>query len=84
MNYLRIFLLAVLLAMLVVFAGCADARGDARRQETAASGATIYEAALAIEQGADPAAPLSAIKRNALAIVKAQGYQYPPAPAATH
>ena len=76
------FLIAVLLALGVLcLVGCAESRTSIeRRQATADSAATIYEAATAIEQGATPAAPLNAIKSNASAIATAQGHPYPPAP----
>lgn len=68
--------------ILAVFAiiwltSCADPREQERRQQTANSAATIYEAATAIEQGAPVAAPAAAIKANASAIAAAQGHPYP-------
>jgi len=63
--------------------GCADRdqKADEVQQSTANVAAGIYEAAVAIEQGADPQLPLSAIKLGANAIIHAQGRQYPPADA---
>lgn len=71
----------ILLCMGVALAficGCADRKEAARRQETADSAATIWEAADAIEQGVPGVGPLKAIKDNASAIAAAQGIPYPP------
>lgn len=66
----------------LLLSSCADARQDERQQQTANSGATIYEAAVAIEQGVPAAQPLAAIKLNASAICTANGHPYPIPPAA--
>ena len=67
----------VAIGLLILFSGCADPREDERRQQTANSAATIYEAAVAIEQGAPVAEPAAAIRANASAIATAQGHPYP-------
>lgn len=63
---------------IILLTSCADPREAERRQETANSAATIYEAAVAIEEGAPVTAPAAAIKANASAIATAQGHPYPP------
>lgn len=77
--------LALCLPLLAIALGscqlrtAADLRAeDARRRETANAAATCYEAAQAIQDGADPEAPAEAIKANAQAITTAQGYAWPP------
>ena len=76
--------ISALAVIALLLAGCADARQDERQQQTANAGATIYEAAVAIEQGVPAAQPLAAIKLNASSICAANGHPYPPpaAPAA--
>lgn len=75
----KIAIVVLILILIVIFllTGCADPREDERRQQTANSAATIYEAATAIEEGAPVAAPAAAIKANASAIAAAQGHPYP-------
>jgi flagellar biosynthesis component FlhA len=67
------------LVLVSMLSGCADARQDDRQQQTANSAATIYEAAVAIEQGVPAPLPLAAIKTSASAICTANGHPYPPA-----
>ena len=74
----EIAILVLLCVLFCLLVGCADPREDERRQQTANSAATIYEAAVAIEEGAPVAAPAAAIKANASAIATAQGLPYPP------
>jgi len=68
--------LALLSLLLLALIGCVDT--TARDQAVANSAATIYEAAVAIERGVPAATTLPAIKANALAIVIAEGYTWPP------
>jgi len=70
----------LILAPVLLITACSDPA--AVRQATANSAATIYEAAVAIEQGVPPAVAIPAIKANAAAIVAAQGYAWPPPAAA--
>ncbi len=70
-------LLAVLLLIAVcALSGCGNGQRDKLTADLAASG---FEAAKAIELGADPAKPLHAIKAAFAAIVYAHGYDYAPA-----
>ncbi len=62
----------------LLFIGCAE---DRRAKLTADLAASGFEAASAIEQGADPGKPLAGIKAAMAAIIYAQGYDYPPAAA---
>lgn len=74
----------LMLVALLALAGCQSERErllEARAQATADAAATIFEAATAIEQGVDPAKPLTAIKVSSASIIRAQDRQYPPADA---
>lgn len=71
---MRTLLLIAALALLLT--GCGNAKRDQLTADLAASG---FEAAKAIELGADPAKPLHAIKAAFAAIVYAHGYDYAPA-----
>lgn len=63
----------ILFAILLFLTGCVN------RQAVADSSASIWEAAAAIEQGADPEEPLKAIQAQSRAIIRAVGYTYSPA-----
>lgn len=66
------------LALAVLFlAGCGHYRTEAEEVRVTNSAATIYEAALAIVAGKDPAGPLKVILANASAIGAALDHPYP-------
>jgi hypothetical protein len=67
--------LLIVLAV-VALAGCG---GDNRAKLTADLCASVFEAADAIEQGADPGKPCAGIKAAMAAVIFAQGYDYQPA-----
>ncbi len=72
------------LALLACFvlSGCLGTKArEQQAQATADMAASIFEAAVAIENGVDPAAPLSAIKSGAAAIISVQDHTYAPADA---
>ena len=68
-------------ATCLLLAGCQEREQalEKHRQATADTAATIFEAATAIENGADPRGPAVAIKLGAAAIIETQGRTYPPA-----
>lgn len=67
--------LLILPLLLLLLVGC----GNERAKLTADLSASVFEAASAIEQGADPGRPCAGIKAAMAAIIFAQGYDYPPA-----
>ncbi len=73
---MRQLLILLLIAALLPLVGCGNGQRDKLTADLAASG---FEAAKAIELGADPAKPLHAIKAAFAAIVYAHGYDYAPA-----
>lgn len=75
--------LGLIVAVLCLFMTGCEKRElvEQQRQATADTAATMFEAATAIEQGADPKAPSTAIKLGAAAIIESQGRSYPPAEA---
>lgn len=85
---LHMFLTAMLgTIVLVVLPGCqylttreVEERAEKDRQ-TANMMAGVYEAASAIEKGAPPGPPLTAIKVSATTSIQVLGYSYPPADA---
>jgi hypothetical protein len=64
---------AISFLLLLSLAGC----GNSRQQ--AASAATIWEAADALEKGAAVQSVVPAIKANAAALIKSTGHTYEPA-----
>jgi Tfp pilus assembly protein PilP len=67
---------ALMLLAILLLLGCGNGQRDKLTADLAASG---FEAAKAIEQGADPAKPLHPIKAAFAAIIYAHGYDYTPA-----
>lgn len=71
-----------LLLLVVLLPGCMGRKlREQQAQATADAAAGIYEAAVAIERGVDPAAPLTAIKASATAIITVNDRTYPPSDA---
>jgi hypothetical protein len=79
--------IALCLPIILVLSGCqylttreVEERAEKDRQ-TANMMAGVYEAASAIEKGAPPGPPLTAIKVSSTTAIQILGYSYPPADA---
>ena len=67
--------LALILAALLAFSGC----DEARDQAVADQAASVFEIGVALERGTDPAKAAAGLKASSAAIIHAMGFTYAPA-----